>query len=92
MLMFLFVSYAKRQNMHGTQNTIYYFKYVRTHSYAGTTFGVFSIIPDGSWIACCAVQYQDRRHRLQQRVFYSIDTDNRVANEACPNERAFSHQ
>jgi hypothetical protein len=54
MLMFLFVSYAKRQNMHGTQKTIYYFKYVRTHSYAGITFGVFSIIPDGSWIACCA--------------------------------------
>lgn len=39
------------------------------------------------------VYYKDRRHRLQQRVFYSADTDNRVANEACPNERAFfSHQ
>ncbi len=36
---------------------------------------------------------RDRRHRLCQGVFNSsIDTDNRVANEACPNEGAFTHQ
>ena len=65
--------------------------YRLTHSH-GTTFGaVFSILID--FPGLLVVFYKDRRHRLQQRVFYSTDTDNRVANEACPNERAFfSHQ